>query len=285
MDDTFIVTVFLALADLLAAAGHRDHVLARVSDAEVLTVAVVAAASFGNHHERALQVLVRLGYLSGPLSVSRFNRRLHALGHWLGAMLTGIAELFMRHEVEFVLDSLPVPACERARADRCRKVQGKDYLGYVAAKRRYFFGWRLHLVITPAGIPVTVLLTPARYGDLAPVHELVYGLPAGAAVYGDKAYNAKRDEAAILEDTGVRLVPLRKKNMEPNTWQERQRLPELRARVETVNGQLAAMGIERLHARTTDGVELKVAASLVAVAWQNIQDHAVTLAFALLRAD
>lgn len=285
MDDTFIVTVYLALADVLEAAGHRDHVLTQVSTAEVLTVAVVAAASFGNHHERALQVLSRLGYLSGRLSVSRFNRRLHAVGHWLSSLLELVGELFARQEPHCVSDSLPVPACERARATRCRKVQGKDYLGYVAAKRRYFFGWRLHLVVTPEGIPVNVLLTPARSGDLAPVHELVWGLPAGARVYGDKAYNAKADAASILADTGVRLVPLRKKNMQPNDWCDRQVLPELRARVETVNSQLAAMGIERLHARTAAGVEVKVAASLVAVAWANIHANAIPLAFRLLQHD
>ena len=84
MNDDVIVTTFVVLDELLDHAGHRDHVLAGVSDAEVLTVAVVAAAYFQNHHARALQVMLGMRYLSGRLSASRFNRRLHALADWFG---------------------------------------------------------------------------------------------------------------------------------------------------------------------------------------------------------
>lgn len=285
MDDTLIVTVFVVIDEVLQAFDHHDHRLAQVPDAEVLTVAVIAAAAFQNHHERALQMLLRLGYLSGHLSVSRFNRRLHALSWWLAYLLEVIADVFTRHEVHFAIDSFPVSACERARGERCRKVRGKEYYGYIAAKRRIFYGWRLHLVVTATGIPVNVVLLPASIEDLAPVHDLLLGLPAGSCVDGDKAYNSAKDEHSILDDTGVRLVPLRKKNMRPNDWLDRQHLFPLRSRVETVGSQLAAMGIERLHARTTTGVEIKVLASLVAVAWKNILANASPLACDILMAD
>ena len=78
MNDTLIVTVYVVLDDPLRALGHRSHPLAETSDSEVLTVGVIAACQFQSHHERALCVLRGMGYLSGPLSVSRFNRRLHA---------------------------------------------------------------------------------------------------------------------------------------------------------------------------------------------------------------
>jgi hypothetical protein len=42
-------------------------------------------------------------------------------------------------------------------------------------------------------------------------------------------------------------------------------LREHRARIETSNSQLAARGIQRLHARTNPGFELKVHASLLAL--------------------
>jgi len=57
MDDDFIVTAFVMLDQTMAALGHRDDVRAGASDAEVLTVAVVAAKYFQNHLARALQVL------------------------------------------------------------------------------------------------------------------------------------------------------------------------------------------------------------------------------------
>jgi hypothetical protein len=268
MDDDVIVATFVVLDDLLRHAGHRDHVLAGVSDAEVLTVAVVAAASFQNHHARALQVMLGMRYLSGRLSTSRFNRRLHALADWIGLALATLGDLFATGEA-FILDSLPLPVCRRVRARRCGKVRGRVYCGYCAAKREPFFGWRLHLVVTPHGVPVAFAILPAACHDLTPVHELTAGLPTGASAYGDKAFNSKADEASILAETGVRLVPIRKANMRPNLWADKLALREYRPRVETVNSQLAAMGIQQLHARTNPGFELKVHASLLALTITN----------------
>jgi len=71
--------------------------------------------------------------------------------------------------------------------------------------------------------------------------------------------------ASILADTGVRLVPIRKANMRPNLWADKLALREHRSRVETTNSQLAAMGVQQLHARTNPGFELKVHASLLAL--------------------
>lgn len=73
MNDDVIVTTSVVIAELVHHAAHRDHPLAQVGDAEVLTVAVVAD-SFQNHPARALPVLQGMSYLSGRLSASRFNR-------------------------------------------------------------------------------------------------------------------------------------------------------------------------------------------------------------------
>ncbi len=132
MDDDFIVTTFVVLDKTMGTLGYRDHVLARASDAEVLTVAVVAAKYFANHHERALQVMHGMRYLTKPLSPSRFSRRLHALGGWLRLILETLGALFARGAA-VLLDSMPVPVCRRARARRCRKVRGKLFCGSCAA--------------------------------------------------------------------------------------------------------------------------------------------------------
>lgn len=268
MDDDFIVTTFVVLDKLMATLGHRDHVLAQASDAEVLTVAVVAAKYFQNHLARALQVLHLGHYLSGPLSVSRFNRRLHRLADWLGLALETLGTLFATGEV-FLIDSMPVPVCRRARARRSHKLRGKAFCGFCAAKKEKFFGWRLHLICTTDGIPVAFDLVPGGLHDLTPVHELAYGLPPEATVYGDKAYNAGDDEASLLADTAVRLVPLRKANMRPNRWADKLALREWRKRVEALFSQLEAMGVQRLRARANPGLQLKLHASLLAATITN----------------
>jgi hypothetical protein len=173
---------------------HRSHKLAQVPDSEVLTVAVVAASSFQNHHESALCVLRETRYLSRRLDLTRFNRRLHALADWLVFIATTLGELFLRGDV-FMIDSIPVPMCRRTRARRYRKVRGRAYCGYCSAKKEKFFGWRLHLICTPDGIPVSFQLVPEGFHDLPPLYELAYVLPPGARLFGDKAYNSADDEA------------------------------------------------------------------------------------------
>jgi hypothetical protein len=268
MNDTYIVTVYSVIDDLLRAYEYQDDQRASVSAAEILTVAVVAAKYFQNHHERALCILVRLGDIA-PLSVSRFNRRLHALRDWLYGIVTVLGELFATGEA-FIIDSMPLPVCKRVRARRCKKVRGKAYCGYCAAKREKFFGWRLHLICTPDGVPVSFDLLPASEHDLTPIHELAVCLPAGAALFGDKGYISADDARTIFEATAVRLVSIRRHNMLANTWADDFDLRLYRKRIETVYSQLEAMGMQQLHTRTNSGFDLKAWASLLALAFTNI---------------
>jgi hypothetical protein len=62
-------------------------------------------------------------------------------------------------------------------------------------------------------MPVTLTIFAAGFHDLTPIHELTYELPEEAVLYGDKAFNAAVDEASILEEVGVLVVPIRRKNM------------------------------------------------------------------------
>ncbi len=210
MNDDLMVTIDVVIDAVMQALAHSGG-------AAVLTVAVVAAKYCGNDHERAWWGRPRQGYLSGALSPSRFNRRLQALGAWRHLVLETLGELSAQGAA-CLLDSRPVPVCRRARARRCRQVRGKAYCGYCAARRAQCFGWRLHLVCTPAGVPVAFALVPGGLHDLTPVHELPYGLPGEAAACTDKADNAARDEATTLAGPGGRSVPIGKANRRPHLW-------------------------------------------------------------------
>jgi IS5 family transposase len=108
-------------------------------------------------------------------------------------------------------------------------------------------------------------MLPASFHDLTPLHELMERRPSGATIYADKGYNSGDDEAWIAGETGIRLVPRRRENMEPNTLGEWFGLRRYRGRVETVHSQLEAWGAQRLHARTHEGWLCKVLASVFAL--------------------
>jgi hypothetical protein len=56
---------------------------AGVPDSEIATVALIAAKYFANNHRIALTVMRQLLYVSGKISHSRLNLRLHALRKWM----------------------------------------------------------------------------------------------------------------------------------------------------------------------------------------------------------
>ena len=70
MNDTYIVTTYVVIDDVLKAYGFTDDCRAKGTAAQILTVGVIAAKYFQNHHERALCIMTRLGYV-GSLSLSR----------------------------------------------------------------------------------------------------------------------------------------------------------------------------------------------------------------------
>ncbi len=114
MNADAIVTIYVVIDDMLQAMQISQDSRARLTTSEILTVAVVSAHQFQNHHERALSVLHQTGSI-GCFSISRFNRRLYALKAVLALVLEALTQL--------------LALCKRARARRCRKLQGRDFYG------------------------------------------------------------------------------------------------------------------------------------------------------------
>lgn len=268
MDADFIITTYLILTTICDKVVGKPKYKPKMEAAEILLVAIVAARYFQNNLERSLLVLKQTGYIPAHrcLSVSRFNRQLHQHRDLLSFCLQSLLELSRWGEA-FIIDSMPVPVCKRKRARRCRKVRGRPFCGYCAAKDEKFFGWRLHLICTPQGVPVNFTLLPGAFHDLTPIYELSYELPEGADLFGDKAFNDATAEA-ILAEAGVRLIPVRRKNMtKQHGWAEEYDLRLYRKTIETLNSQAESMGLNRLRARTNEGFFIKVHASLMAL-WQ-----------------
>lgn len=265
LEATLIITVYVVFDTLHQTVLEPPKYKPKMTPAEIMTVAVVAARSFQNNLERALLMLRETGYLPPQrcLSISRFNRQLHRQADVLAFCLETLMTVARDGEA-FILDSLPAPVCKRARARRCRKVRGRLYCGYCAAKKEKFFGWRVHVLCTPEGLPAACTMLPGALHDLTPLYELTIDLPGGACLYGDKALNSGPDEAALALE-GLRLIPIRKKNMQPHHWLDELHLREYRHGIETVNSQLESMGLQRLRARTNAGFELKVHSSLLAL--------------------
>ncbi len=73
MDAEWMSAALLVIDHTIEPLGHRSD--AQAPDVDVITVAVVAANYFQNHHERASRVMRQLRSLSGSPRGSRCNRR------------------------------------------------------------------------------------------------------------------------------------------------------------------------------------------------------------------
>lgn len=268
MQDT-ITTIYCLCDDFLRAMNHYDDPQVQVSSAEVMSVSLVGACYFGGKVERAQEFLHEHGYLSKRLSKSRLNRRLHALPLSLWQSLFELlGQVFKEHNSQntYTVDSMPVPACDNIRIRRCKLFHGEEYRGYTASKRRFFWGLKVHLLITGSGCPVEFVLTPGNASDVSTFKELPLDVEPGAIVHGDRAYTDYAEEDLIQEAGGITLRAQRKKN-------SKRPLPlcleflgkPIRQRVETTFSQIEALLPKHIHAVTPQGFTLKVVCFLLAV--------------------
>lgn len=265
MDALYIISTYVLIDDTLKLMGFRDHHHAQVSTAEILTVAVIAAKYFQNHHERALCVLQLTHYIP-KLSVSRFNRRLHQAWHLLQELLTFLAHLRLK-PAAYIVDTMPLPVCRKVRADDCRKIpQTEGYIGWSASKQSWFCGWRLHWLCNQEGFPIAFDIVPAVWHELTTLQLLAADLPSESLIYGDGAY-VSHDHRALLLASGIRLIARSHPGMiNQNTALQRRQLRRYGNVIETAHSLLEKMGVQRLHAVTQAGFGIKVYASIFALA-------------------
>jgi hypothetical protein len=266
MNELYLIATYVAVDEICETFLDKPKYNPKMTRAEIIWVAIIAAKYFQNHLERALVFLGYAGFIPRhrQLSISRFNRQLHQnLGNL--EMCTQVLMEVTREGELFIIDSMPMPVCKRKRARRCHKVEGRLFCGFCAAKDEKFFGWRLHLICDPEGIPAQFTILPASLHDLTPVYELTYEFREGAKFLGDKGYNDQELEQ-FLALAGMRLIPIRRVNMKKqHDWVDDFDLRDHRKTIETVNSQLESMGINRLKATTNNGFYIKTLASLVAL--------------------
>ena len=166
--DTEIIAFYCVCDDLLKAMNHVEDRQCQMSDAEVMTTAILAGRCFGGNIESARAMLQQQGYIPTMLSRSRLNRRLHRVKKYFLTLFETLAEHWkaLNSASLYAVDTFPVAACDPYRILRVRLYQGEEYRGYTASKRRYFYGLKIHLLVTAEGQPVEFFLTPGSCADV-----------------------------------------------------------------------------------------------------------------------
>jgi hypothetical protein len=251
----------------------------RLTDAELLTLAVAQALLGVRSEARWLRLVPAalpgaFPYLPGQ---SGYNKRLRSALPLLKRVIRMLAaDTDLWGDPVWLVDSTPVE-CARSRPTAQRSnLAGFAGYGYCASHSRYFWGLRLHLVCTPAGLPITWALAHPKLDErqvlmsvLDHDAELIADRP-GLLLIADKGYvSAELDR--YLTEHGIGLLRPSYRNRTPRPGQRL--LGPIRQLIESVYDTLKGQLDLELHGgRTLAGVTVRVAQRLLALTaaiWHN----------------
>src|SRR5262249_17829946 len=128
----------------------------RLADSEVITIEVVGELwgladdaailrHFRAHHRAEFPALA-------AVDRTRFARHAADLC-WLNRKVQRrLAGLLAGPGAHWLVDSCPLPACRFGRAGYCRRFQGAAAYGFDPLAKKAFYGFRLHLRVSPDGV-------------------------------------------------------------------------------------------------------------------------------------
>jgi hypothetical protein len=283
--DTLATALYVRVDDLLKTYPDRAPwppavgIAPKISDAELVTVAVMAALLGFTSERRWLrsargQLRQLFPYLPKQPGYNKRLRKLADTFSWLIGMLARDTSLWS--DDVWVADSTPVE-CGRSRETAQRSdLAGFAEYGNCASHSRYFWGLRLHLLCTLHGLPVGFALTGAKADERHTLLEIVTSDPdlagrAGQILIADKNYYGRQFETA-LPDLGINLLRPARKG-EPERGGATYFKP-LRQVIESINDTLKGqLDLEAHGGRRITGVLVRIwqrLLALTAVIWHTI---------------
>ena len=205
---------------------------------------------------RQLSQICRLFPCGQLLERSRFNRRSRQLIWLVQLIRKAMSDILPSNRIA-IIDSFPLPLCQPVRNHRVAIFKGLADIGYNASKHLWFYGFKVHMLVTLSGYILNDLVTPASVYDIKVVYELLEGCKR-SVILGDLGYlssELKKD----LEQLGYHLWTPFRQNMagaeEHNDW----KVMAMRRTIETRFSELCRLfDIEHTLARSLAGLQLRM---------------------------
>lgn len=273
MEEIAIVT-YVVCDDVVKNLKIREDIQSKMSLAEVMTTAIIAASEFSGNIEKARRALGTKHYIPNMLSKSQLNRRLHNIDEYLWNCV--LKELYMQLKEnnlrnEFIVDSAPISACKLSRQGRNKIFSEKKYLGYCASQKEYFVGIKINIICGVNGMPIELLLTPGAMADILSFKKMKLELPRNSRIYADKAYNDYTYEDMLVQKRQIHILPIRKKNSRrKGSGYTANESRKKRKKIETVFSCIAKLMPRSIHAVTKKGFKLKTLLFVLAYAFTKV---------------
>ena len=157
------------LADTIVKSSQiHDDPQSQMTHAEIITFVMISALYYQCNYAMTRKIITYFHYFKRPISKSRMVRRIHQLPHFVWQMMFIVCSKVLKTQQsqKFILDSFPIAACQNNKIFRCKLFTDNKYRGYTASKKSYFFGIKVHMTVTPDGIPVEFFFTSGNVADV-----------------------------------------------------------------------------------------------------------------------
>jgi Transposase DDE domain len=273
LNEDKIIAIFCLIDDMLKGIGHKEHPGCKVSDSEIITTSFVAALYFKGHLDNA-RVFMKMTKLSpAMIDKSRFNRRLHRVAELISTLFFQIGHYLkmLAGAADYIVDSFPVSVCHNMRISSCKLLKGKEFRGYTASMRQYFYGVKVQVLTTDQGVPVEFCFMPGSVHDVCALYELPLQVAPESNIFGDAAYTNYEVEDMMMDASGIQLMIQRKSNSKrpDQPWINFLKL-HMRKRIETTFSTIKNLFPKKIHAVTKAGFLIKILLFVTAAAFEMI---------------
>lgn len=221
-----------------------------VTSAEVLTIATMQSYFRTPTLKRTFLLVLANDAQAFPkcCSYKQWMARLNRLSAPMGAMITELAQAQDVAEQFYLVDAQPIPMCHPMRHWRVLLLRDEGaYFGKTS--KGWFFGFKLHLLVTSRGLIVCAILTPGNWDDRDVAAALVQAMATGSYCLGDRGYRRPELQEELLLQDGILLFT--RADAGPSA---QALLCSVRERVETVFSQLWERFATRVYARSWLGL-------------------------------
>lgn len=255
--DDFIITCFCVIDEMLPAVTKGKRLrqrgpMPKLADSEVITMEVIGTYLglsqdqevfdyFRRHYAHFFPVMAQIArttWLRQATNLWAIKERLWCL----------IRDTLLLYDAKVaIVDSMPIPVCQFARAYRCHRFDDTASYGKDHTCRQTFYGFRLHMRLCWPGVITQMYLAPAHVHE----GEVVWDLTAGSTglLLGDRNYWLPSLQAALRKVGVILQAPFRKASSQP-AHRCSAVLGRVRYRIDTVFGQLTdRCGVKRVWTR------------------------------------
>jgi hypothetical protein len=268
----YTITIYCFVDDFIKISCPKEDSRRKVSNAEIITTALLAARYFHGNFVTARKYMLEHHGMK-KLDKSNFNRHLHRLEIMITQIFFTLGQTLKELNIEsrYLIDSFPVAVCKNIRIPRCKLLQGKAYRGYNSSKREYFYGFKVQVITTYDGIPVEYFFTAGSFHDITAFQSMNIDLPSNSELVADSAYTDYELEDFYLECENIQMLVERKSNSKrPHCPAMNYLIKQWRKRVETTFSEIVAFFPNRIHAVTPKGFMLKMVLFIFAFTFNRI---------------